>query len=52
MARERYSEDHLLFYPGAGLSPAEKQRMDRYEVLFRRRGQSIKRVQVDLMDLM
>ncbi|HEY8473721.1 MAG TPA: hypothetical protein VIL37_13955 [Natronosporangium sp.] len=32
MARERYSEDHLLFYPGAGLSPAEKQRMDRYEV--------------------
>lgn len=32
MARERYSEDHLLFYPGARLSPAEKQRMDRYQV--------------------
>lgn len=31
MARESYSEDRLLFYPGAGLSPAERQRMDRYE---------------------
>lgn len=32
MPRESYSDDHLLFYPGAGLSSAEKQRMDRYEV--------------------
>lgn len=32
MAQERYADDHLLFYPGAGLTVAERQRMDRYEV--------------------
>jgi len=29
---EPYANDHLLFYPGAGLSPDERGRMDRYEV--------------------
>jgi hypothetical protein len=32
MTKERYSANHLLFYPGAGLSSAEKERMDRYEI--------------------
>jgi hypothetical protein len=32
MAREPYSDDRLLFYPGRNLSPDEKRRMDTYEV--------------------
>lgn len=32
MTREGYATNHLLFYPGAGLSETEKGRMDRYEV--------------------
>jgi hypothetical protein len=32
MNRERYAEDHLLFYPGARLLASDKERMDRYEV--------------------
>lgn len=30
--REPYAADHLLFYPGAGLTPEEKARMERYEI--------------------
>src|SRR5579859_2019823 len=29
---EGYANNHLLFYPGAGLSDDEKGRMDRYEI--------------------
>jgi hypothetical protein len=29
---EPYATNHLLFYPGAGLSAAERGRMDRYEI--------------------
>lgn len=32
MAREPYTDDRLLFYPGRNLSPEEKRRMDTYEV--------------------
>jgi hypothetical protein len=32
MTREGYATNHLLFYPGAGLTEAEKGRMDRYEI--------------------
>jgi hypothetical protein len=32
MTKESYSTDHLLFYPGAGLSPSEKDRMERYDI--------------------
>ncbi|MEO7371031.1 MAG: hypothetical protein ABIZ69_09220 [Ilumatobacteraceae bacterium] len=32
MDTEPYANSHLLFYPGAGLSAAEKEQMDRYEV--------------------
>jgi hypothetical protein len=29
---EPYADDRRLFYPGAGLSPADRERMDNYEV--------------------
>jgi hypothetical protein len=32
MESEPYSTNHLLFYPGAGLSQSERTRMDRYEI--------------------
>jgi len=32
MTREGYATNHLLFYPGAGLTEAEKGRMDSYEI--------------------
>jgi hypothetical protein len=32
MTQEGYAKNHLLFYPGAGLTEAEKGRMDRYEI--------------------
>jgi len=32
MTREVYAEDHLLFYPGAGLSASERDRLDRYDI--------------------
>jgi predicted hydrocarbon binding protein len=32
MQSEPYSTNHLLFYPGARLTPAERARMDRYEI--------------------
>ena len=32
MTREDYAENHLLFYPGAGLTSAERDRMDRYDI--------------------
>jgi hypothetical protein len=32
MHQEPYAADPLLFYPGAGLTEAERQRMDRYEI--------------------
>jgi hypothetical protein len=32
MTKEGYSENHLLFYPGAGLSPEERARMERYDI--------------------
>lgn len=32
MTREGYAEDHLLFYPGAGLSASERDRLDRYDI--------------------
>jgi hypothetical protein len=32
MTREGYATDHLLFYPGARLPEAEKDRMERYDI--------------------
>jgi hypothetical protein len=32
MSAEPYASDPVLFYPGAGLSEAERSRMDRYEI--------------------
>jgi hypothetical protein len=32
MTREGYAGDPLIFYPGAGLSPAERDRMERYDI--------------------
>jgi hypothetical protein len=32
MRQESYSKDHTLFYPGAQLSPAERDRMERYDI--------------------
>jgi hypothetical protein len=32
MMREGYATNHLLFYPGAGLTEINKGRMDRYEI--------------------
>ncbi len=32
MTREEYSRNHLLFYPGARLSDAERQRMESYDI--------------------
>jgi hypothetical protein len=32
MEHEPYASDHMLFYPGAGLSASERERMDRYEI--------------------
>ena len=32
MSADPYSEDHLLFYPGAHLSSAEKERMEEYTI--------------------
>jgi hypothetical protein len=32
MTAEQYADDRLLFYPGAGLSEAERAKMDRYEI--------------------
>ena len=32
MNQEGYASDPLVFYPGAGLSPAERDRMDRYDI--------------------
>ena len=32
MTQEGYAKDHLLFYPGAGLSASERDRMERYDI--------------------
>ena len=32
MQNEPYASDHMLFYPGAGLSADERAKMDRYEI--------------------
>ena len=32
MTRGDYAENHLLFYPGAGLSAAERDRLERYDL--------------------
>ena len=32
MNQEDYSKDHLLFYPGSGLSASERDRIERYDI--------------------